>query len=184
MYTYNIVVIIVHVDFIAGLVHALSLCGSRWMAIMGKSKATIGDYINTLLSRSKRREILGDMFLLTVDFQQAGDDNKLASSIRDTCGNVDTSSLYINVQGEKYNVGAFILGNRFHYKSVVKVGKYWHLYDPLASTTSTILSTGAVKKLYSFKDLHSGNKVGITCPECIFFLKKAVVERMEREYEH
>ncbi len=174
-----------NIDCNAGLVGALSLCGTRWLAIMGKTcKATVGDYVNSLLNRSKKSDRPGDVFLLTVDFQQAGDGNKLASSIRDTCGNVDTSSLYnINVQGEIYNVGAFILGNKIHYKSVVKVGKYWHIYDPLASTNSTILSIGEVKKLYSFKDLHTGSKVGITCPECIFFVKKGVAECIEREYE-
>ncbi len=153
------------------------------MDVIGDRKATLGEYVTGVMAKWKRKGRAGDLFMLAVDFQQRSfksKENDLASTVRIASGNIITNTLSITVQGEEYFVVAFVLGNNVHYKSVVKVGRFWHMFDPLAGSVSVILSTIQVKKHFSFKELHKENCVGAVCPECIFFAKR---ECTEREYD-
>ena len=86
---------------------------------------------------------------------------------------IDMSNLTIFVKGFEYTVVAFVIGNRVHYKSIVRVGKVWHKFNPMSTDNSVILSWQEVKKLYSFNNILKDG-VGSDCVECIFYLKKTV----------
>ena len=140
---------------------------------MGPGSSSIGKYIDAVLDSGKRSSV-GSLFMVSVEFQQTtflSKSSNLASCTRSACESIDMSNLTIFVKGFEYTVVAFVIGNRVHYKSIVRVGKVWHKFNPMSTDNSVILSWQEVKKLYSFNNILKDG-VGSDCVECIFYLKK------------